>query len=49
MTQTVNLSTHNTVFPMPLFSGVGEVMLTHLGFMSAGGYLLMPPRERVDS
>ena len=37
MTQTVNLSTHNTVFPMPLFSGVGEVMLTHLGFMSAGG------------
>lgn len=43
----MDLSTHNTMFSVPPFSGLGEVMLTHLGLISAGGYLLMAPGERV--
>lgn len=42
----LDLSTHNTVFSVSSFSGLGEVMLTHLGLRSAGGYLLMAPGER---
>lgn len=37
----------NTLFSVPILSGVGEVMLTHLDIRCAGGYLLMAPGKRV--